>query len=134
MSNRARQNVASFLTKNLGIDWRLGAEWFESLLIDHDVSSNYGNWQYVAGVGNDQRDFRYFNVITQGSRYDPKGLFAKHYIPALEAVDGSLIYELPAFKDAFSKLLAPEYNTPIVDFHASIEARRKAIKGEYHDY
>lgn len=49
MSNRGRQNVASFLVKDLHLDWRLGAEWFESLLIDHDVCSNYGNWNYVAG-------------------------------------------------------------------------------------
>ncbi|MEM9164720.1 MAG: DASH family cryptochrome, partial [Cyanobacteria bacterium P01_F01_bin.4] len=61
MSNRGRQNVASFLTKNLGIDWRMGAEWFESLLIDYDVCSNWGNWNYTAGVGNDARGFRYFN-------------------------------------------------------------------------
>lgn len=49
MSNRGRQNVASFLVKDLHLDWRLGAEWFESLLIDHDVCSNYGNWNYVSG-------------------------------------------------------------------------------------
>ena len=49
MSNRGRQNVASFLVKDLHLDWRLGAEWFESLLLDHDVCSNYGNWNYVAG-------------------------------------------------------------------------------------
>jgi deoxyribodipyrimidine photo-lyase len=50
MSNRGRQNVASFLVKDLHLDWRLGAEWFESLLLDHDVTSNYGNWNYVAGI------------------------------------------------------------------------------------
>ena len=50
MSNRGRQNVASFLVKDLGLDWRLGAEWFESLLLDHDVCSNYGNWNYAAGM------------------------------------------------------------------------------------
>lgn len=55
LSNRMRQNVASFLTHSLGIDWRLGAAWFESVLVDHDVEVNYGNWQYVAGVGNDPR-------------------------------------------------------------------------------
>ena len=128
MSNRARQNVASFLTKNLGIDWRMGAEWFESLLIDHDVSSNYGNWQYVAGIGNDQREFRFFNVMTQGKRYDPSGTFAKHYIPALRGVNGSLVYELPAMDDAFARMLAPDYREPIVDFHASIENRKQALK------
>jgi deoxyribodipyrimidine photo-lyase len=60
MSNRGRQNVASFLTKNLGINWQMGAEWFESLLVDYDVCSNWGNWNYTAGVGNDARGFRYF--------------------------------------------------------------------------
>ncbi|MEM7759541.1 MAG: DASH family cryptochrome, partial [Cyanobacteria bacterium P01_A01_bin.40] len=65
MSNRGRQNVASFLTKNLGIDWRMGAEWFESLLVDYDVCSNWGNWNYTAGVGNDARGFRYFNIAKQ---------------------------------------------------------------------
>ena len=57
MSNRGRQNVASFLTKNLGINWQMGAEWFESLLIDYDVCSNWGNWNYTAGIGNDARGF-----------------------------------------------------------------------------
>jgi deoxyribodipyrimidine photo-lyase len=52
MSNRGRQNVASFLTKDLKVDWRLGAEWFESLLVDHDAASNYGNWLYIAGLVN----------------------------------------------------------------------------------
>jgi deoxyribodipyrimidine photo-lyase len=52
MSNRGRQNVTSYLTKHLGLDWRMGAEYFESLLIDYDVCSNYGNWAYIAGVGN----------------------------------------------------------------------------------
>ena len=55
MSNRGRQNVASFFTKDLGCDWRIGAEYFESALIDYDVSTNWGNWNYVAGVGPDPR-------------------------------------------------------------------------------
>ena len=74
MSNRGRQNVASYLTKNLNIDWRIGASYFESMLIDYDVHSNYGNWMYVAGVGNDPRD-RVFNVKLQAERYDPNGKF-----------------------------------------------------------
>ncbi len=83
MSNRGRQNVASFLTKNLGIDWRWGAEWFESLLIDYDVCSNWGNWNYTAGVGNDARGFRYFNIPKQSKDYDPNGDYVKHWLPAL---------------------------------------------------
>jgi len=58
MSNRGRQNVASYLIKDMGLDWRLGAEWFESYLLDHDVCSNYGNWNYAAGIGNDPRENR----------------------------------------------------------------------------
>lgn len=64
-SNRLRQNVASFLAKHLEIDWRIGAEWYESLLCDYDLSSNWGNWQYNAGVGNDPREARVFNPVKQ---------------------------------------------------------------------
>ncbi len=74
MSNRGRQNVASFLSKELLIDWRWGASYFESMLIDYDVHSNYGNWMYVSGVGNDPRD-RKFNIKFQADRYDPNKKF-----------------------------------------------------------
>ena len=74
MSNRGRQNVASFFTKELLLDWRIGAAYFESMLIDYDVHSNYGNWQYVAGVGNDPRN-RKFNIQLQAERYDPHGKY-----------------------------------------------------------
>lgn len=74
MSNRGRQNVASFFAKDLLLDWRIGAAYFESLLLDYDVHSNYGNWMYVAGVGNDPRD-RKFNVDLQAERYDSSGKF-----------------------------------------------------------
>lgn len=74
MSNRGRQNVASYFAKDLELDWRIGAAYFESLLIDYDVHSNYGNWMYVSGVGNDPRD-RKFNVTLQAERYDPQGKF-----------------------------------------------------------
>ena len=69
MSNRGRQNVASYFAKDLLQDWRIGAAYFESILIDYDVHSNYGNWMYVAGVGNDPRD-RKFNTQLQAERYD----------------------------------------------------------------
>lgn len=76
MSNRGRQNVASYFTKDLLLDWRIGAAYFESQLIDYDVHSNYGNWMYVAGVGNDPRD-RKFNVRFQAERYDEGGKFQR---------------------------------------------------------
>ncbi|EGV43885.2 DASH family cryptochrome [Bizionia argentinensis JUB59] len=79
MSNRGRQNVASYFAKTLEIDWRIGAAYFESLLIDYDVHSNYGNWLYVAGVGNDPRS-RTFNVKLQADRYDSQGKFQKRWL------------------------------------------------------
>lgn len=86
-SNRARQNVASFLSKHLGIDWRIGAEWYEANLIDYDVSSNWGNWQYVSGVGNDPRgDARVFNPVKQAVDYDANGEYVRAWIPELRVV------------------------------------------------
>jgi len=92
MSNRGRQNVASFLVKDLGLDWRLGAEWFESLLLDHDVSSNYGNWNYSAGIGNDPRENRKFNMIKQALDYDPEGDFVRLWVPELAGLKGAKIH------------------------------------------
>ena len=80
MSNRGRQNVANYLTKELKIDWRLGAEYFESMLIDFDVHSNYGNWLYNAGIGNDSMPFRKFNPKLQSERYDPHKLYEKTWL------------------------------------------------------
>ncbi|XP_042213016.1 cryptochrome DASH-like [Homarus americanus] len=92
MSNRGRQNVASFLIKDLGLDWRLGAEWFESQLLDHDVCSNYGNWNYSAGIGNDPRENRKFNMVKQGLDYDPKGEFIRTWVPELAEIRGAMVH------------------------------------------
>ena len=87
-SNRARQNVASYLSKHLGINWKLGAEWYECMLIDYDLSSNWGNWQYVAGVGNDPRgEARVFNPIKQACDYDAHGEYVTAWVPELRGVD-----------------------------------------------
>jgi deoxyribodipyrimidine photo-lyase len=75
MSNRGRQIAASCLVNELGIDWRYGAAFFEKHLVDHDVASNYGNWQYLAGVGADPRGGRHFNLDKQAAEYDPEGAF-----------------------------------------------------------
>lgn len=79
MSNRGRQNVASYFAKELLQDWRIGAAYFESLLLDYDVHSNYGNWMYVAGVGNDPRD-RKFNTQLQAERYDSNHKFRNMWL------------------------------------------------------
>ncbi len=86
MSNRGRQNVASFLTKDLNINWLWGAEYFESMLLDHDVSSNYGNWQYISGVGADPREDRYFNVLKQSISYDQNGNYIRKWLPELSSL------------------------------------------------
>jgi deoxyribodipyrimidine photo-lyase len=79
MSNRGRQNVASHLAKGLGIDWTMGARYFESQLIDSDVESNWGNWMYVAGVGTDPRD-RMFNIERQAQMYDPDRAYRNKWL------------------------------------------------------
>jgi len=87
-SNRARQNVASFLAKHLGIDWRIGAEWYESMLVDYDLSNNWGNWQYTAGVGNDPRgEARVFNPVKQAFDYDSEGQYVKNWVEELRQLD-----------------------------------------------
>lgn len=87
-SNRARQNVASFLAKHLDIDWRYGAEWYEAMLVDHDVSSNWGNWAYMAGVGNDPRgEHRLLNPVKQGFTYDADGRYVRSWVPELSKLE-----------------------------------------------
>ena len=83
ISNRGRQNVASFLVNDLKVNWQMGAEYFESILIDYDTASNWGNWNYIAGIGNDSREDRYFNILSQAKRYDPNGEYVKLWLPEL---------------------------------------------------
>jgi deoxyribodipyrimidine photo-lyase len=93
MSNRGRQNVASFISKILRLDWRFGAALFEHFLIDYDVSSNYGNWQYISGVGVDPREDRIFNVSLQAKKYDPRGDYLAHWLPSLNKIPVPLRFE-----------------------------------------
>ena len=121
MHNRARLLVASFLTKDLGIDWREGAAHFESLLLDGDVASNRGNWQWVAGTGVDTRPGRIFNPTTQGKRFDPDGDYVRRWVPELAEVDGAAVHE--PWK--LGPLLTGGYPEPIVD-HAEAAARYRS--------
>lgn len=77
MSNRGRQNVASYLVHDLGLDWRMGSWWFERMLVDYDPCSNWGNWQYVSGVGNDPREGRRFDPVRQAGMYDPDEAYVR---------------------------------------------------------
>ncbi len=135
MSNRGRQNVASFLTKNLGIDWRWGAEWFESLLIDYDVCSNWGNWNYTAGVGNDARGFRYFNVPKQSNDYDPNGDYVKHWLPALASLPASKVHSpwklQPEEQKRFGVRLGVDYPNPVVELQKSVEVNQQKYEAAW---
>jgi deoxyribodipyrimidine photo-lyase len=129
MSNRGRQNVASFLTKNLGVNWHMGAEWFESLLIDYDVCSNWGNWNYTAGVGNDARGFRYFNIIKQSKDYDLQGEYIKHWLPELAKMPAAKVHEpsklLPVEQERWRVKLGVDYPRQVVDLWESAAINEK---------
>eukprot|EP00536_Pseudo-nitzschia_multiseries_P005101 jgi/Psemu1/285541/fgenesh1_pg.93_\ len=85
-SNRVRQNAASVLAKDLRLDWRAGAEWFQFLLSDHCVAANWGNWLYFSGVGPDPKQ-RHFCTVSQAAKYDPDGTYVRKWLPELR--DGS---------------------------------------------
>jgi deoxyribodipyrimidine photo-lyase len=93
MHNRARLVTSSFLTKHLYLDWRLGAAHYFDLLVDGDVASNAGNWQWVAGTGTDTRPNRVFNPIRQARRFDPEGDYVRRHVPELANIDGAAVHE-----------------------------------------
>lgn len=120
MHNRGRMITASFLTKDLHINWQWGEKYFRSKLIDYDLSANNGGWQWVAGTGTDAAPyFRIFNPVLQSKKFDPNGDFIKKYLPELNSVPVKLIHE-PWKSD--QKL---EYPAPIVDH--SVE-RQKTLE------
>ncbi len=91
MSNRGRQNVASFLCHDLNLDWRIGADHFESYLIDHDVMSNYGNWNAAAGLTGGR--INKFSISKQSRDYDPEGKYVRYWCPELANVPTSRLFE-----------------------------------------
>jgi len=117
MHNRARMVAASFLVKDLGIDWREGARHFFDLLLDGDVAQNIGNWQWVAGTGVDTRPNRIYNPTAQLKKLDPEGDYVRRYVPELA--------DVPARAIAEPGLLAPSYPAPIVDHTRAVEAFRR---------
>jgi len=111
MSNRGRQNVASFLVRDLKVNWQMGAEYFESQLIDYDPCSNWGNWNYVAGVGSDPREDRYFNILTQAKNYDPQGDFVRIWCSELAKISAERIHR----PDLLSNLERNNYPKSLVN-------------------
>lgn len=120
MHNRARMAVASFLCKDLYIDWREGAWHFWDLLSDGEIANNAGNWQWVAGTGNDTRPNRVLNPTRQAERFDPTGEYVRRYLPELEQLRGKEIFR-PWLADGFERLDYPE---PLVDHDEAVAAFR----------
>ncbi|GAA1716075.1 cryptochrome/photolyase family protein [Fodinicola feengrottensis] len=108
MHNRARMLVASFLTKQLNVHWTAGANHFFDLLVDGDIANNAGNWQWIAGTGNDTRPNRQFNPLRQAYRFDPDGDYVRRYVPELASVPGAAVHEPWKFGGS------PGYPSPLV--------------------
>ena len=129
MHNRARMIVASFLTKDLHIDWREGERWFMRRLVDGDPASNNGGWQWAASTGTDaQPYFRIFNPTSQGERFDPGGDYVRRWIPELEGLSGKAVH-----RPWNAPLESRGYPPPIVDHareRAVALARFRAVRGD----
>lgn len=120
MHNRCRMIVASFLTKDLLIDWRWGERYFMQHLVDGDPAANNGGWQWSAGTGTDaQPYFRIFNPTSQGKKFDPEGVYVRHYLPELANVSEKYIHEpwkMPAqVQQDVGVIIGQDYPAPVVD-------------------
>ncbi len=129
MHNRLRMVVASFLTKDLGIDWRLGERYFAERLNDFDLSANNGGWQWASSSGCDaQPYFRIFNPVTQSEKFDPDGKFIRRYVPELAAVPTKYIHAPWTMgrieQESIGTVIGRDYPAPIVD-HA--QAREETL-------
>jgi deoxyribodipyrimidine photo-lyase len=126
MHNRARLLAASFLVKDLHLDWRAGERHFFDLLVDGDLANNAGNWQWVAGTGTDTRPNRVFNPLRQARRFDPDGDYVRRHVPELGAIMGSAVHE--PWKLEIGAV--PNYPLPLVDHDVAarrFRARRAAV-------
>jgi len=137
MHNRLRMIVASFLTKDLLIDWRFGEKYFADHLNDFDLSANNGGWQWAASTGCDaQPYFRIFNPVTQSERFDPKGKFIRRYLPELNDVPDKFIHAPwtlpPLEQQSRGVMIGRDYPAPVVDHALQREkalALYKTVKG-----
>jgi len=124
MHNRARMITASFLTKDLLIDWREGERWFMQHLVDGDLASNNGGWQWTAGTGTDAAPyFRIFNPILQSKKFDPDGIYIRRWVPELAHLDAAQIHT--PWKNPNLKA---DYPAPIIDHRAARERTLAAYK------
>jgi deoxyribodipyrimidine photo-lyase len=141
MHNRARMIVASFLVKDLLLNWQSGETWFMQQLVDGDPAANNGGWQWAAGTGTDAAPyFRIFNPTTQGKKYDPDGEYIRRWVPELAKVPDKYIHE-PAkmprqVQEEAGCIIGKDYPAPIVDHKAARQRtldRFKAAREAYDD-
>lgn len=133
MHNRLRMVVASFLAKDLLVDWRLGERYFADNLLDFDLAANNGGWQWAASTGCDaQPYFRIFNPVTQSERFDPGGKFIRRYLPELARVDDARIHAPWTMSQAEQRecgcVIGRDYPAPVVD-HAAQRVKALALYG-----
>ncbi|MGW2638990.1 cryptochrome/photolyase family protein [Streptomyces sp. NPDC001348] len=124
MHNRGRLLTASFLTKTLYVDWRVGARHFLGLLVDGDLANNQLNWQWVAGTGTDTRPNRVLNPVTQARRYDPEGAYVRRWVPELASLEGPSVHE--PWKLRGLDRAAVDYPDPIVELSEGLARFRRA--------
>ena len=128
MHNRTRQNVASFLTKHLMIDWRKGASFFRKHLIDHDTASNIGGWQWSASTGTDSVSIRIFNPVKQGRKYDTHAEYIKRHIPELRDLDPKSIHDWVEMSQKERNEYDTEYPDPIINFNQRYHVGKKMFE------
>ena len=130
MHNRVRMVVASFLTKDLRHDWRLGASYFESKLMDIETASNNGGWQWAASTGVDPKPLRIFNPRLQSERYDPDGQYIGSFVPELQSVPAKFIHAPhtmpPVLQKEVGCIIGKNYPFPVVD-HATASVEYKKL-------
>ena len=130
LHNRLRMVTASFLVKDLGIDWRRGERWFAERLLDYEQAANVGNWQWCASTGSDPQPwFRIFNPVTQSKRFDPDADYIRAWLPELARVPAKRVHApwdmTPSEQEAAACMIGRDYPAPVVD-HA--QARKKALE------
>jgi deoxyribodipyrimidine photo-lyase len=131
MHNRLRMIAASFLVKDLLVDWRRGEKYFADRLIDFDLAANNGGWQWTASTGCDAQPwFRIFNPVSQSQRFDPQGRFIRRYLPELERVPDAFVHAPwtmgPLEQQACGCVIGRDYPAPVVD-HAAQRAKALAL-------
>ncbi|MEI7031884.1 deoxyribodipyrimidine photo-lyase [Streptomyces pratensis] len=126
MHNRGRLPAASFLTKTLYVDWRVGARHFLDLLVDGDIANNQLNWQWAAGTGTDTRPNRVLNPVIQGKRFDPRGAYVRRWVPELAELAGASVHE--PWKLERRERARLDYPEPVVDL-AEARSRFERARG-----